>query len=37
MTPLDAYLYFISPPVLLAGMYAAWVAWREEHRHPPHD
>lgn len=31
MTPLDLMLYFVTPPVLLAGLYAAWLKWREDH------
>ena len=37
MSPLEFMIYFVSPPVLLAGTYAAWWVWREERRHPPHD
>ncbi len=35
MSPLEIMLYIISPPVMLAGSYAVWIVWREEHKRPP--
>jgi hypothetical protein len=36
MTPLEFMIYFISLPVLLAGLYTAWVVTRAD-RNPPRD
>jgi hypothetical protein len=35
MNPLAFMIYFVTLPVFLAGLYTAWVVWREEHKRTP--
>lgn len=32
LTPLAFMVYVMSPPLLAAGLYASWLAWRENRR-----
>lgn len=36
MSPAELMLYFVSPPVLLMGLYFAYQAWRDDHPRKPH-
>ena len=35
MNPLAFMIYFVTLPVFLAGVYTAWIVWREEHKRTP--
>jgi hypothetical protein len=35
MSPLAFYLYFISPPLLLAAAYTVWLTWDEKFEETP--